>query len=70
MFGVAISRVRDLDSLQIVNFRKDCVKAPVRAVLDFNQDLGIPTEENSQLCCRNVIVNAHPEIVKFQSKCI
>ena len=53
MFGVAVSRVRTLDSLQVVNFNPRCVIEPPMAVRQFIMDKGLPFEVTLQDCCRN-----------------
>lgn len=52
MFGVAISRVRDLNSLRIVNFHPNSVSAPGAAIQAFADEEGSPVEEQQNTCCK------------------
>ena len=61
MFGVAISRVRDVDSLSIINFHQGGVKAPGAAVKAFIQDEGTPVDELN-ICCQAMTMDTENEI--------
>ena len=64
MFGVAISRVRNLLDLQIINFTETCLKKPSDAILDFVDATGQETEVDPDHCCRGrVLLN---EVIIFQ----
>ena len=54
MFGVAISRVRDLASLRVMHYTPSILVPPVKSVKDF---LAKPTQEPTNMvagdtCCR------------------